>query len=74
MAIKDGGQAFPTSGITDGMSLLDWFAGQAMNGALAGRPASGVTDASIELIAADSYKMARAMLDERERIAKGGAE
>ena len=30
-----GGSAYPTNGYTDGMTLLDWFAGQALAGLLA---------------------------------------
>jgi len=31
----DGGPAFPGDGLVKGMSLLDWFAGQALKGLLA---------------------------------------
>lgn len=30
----DGGPAFPAAGLSDGMSLRDWFAGMAMQGML----------------------------------------
>ena len=32
--IWEGGPAFPSPGAFDGMSLRDWFAGQALSGAI----------------------------------------
>lgn len=66
--IKDGGPAFPISvmGETikrcDGMSLRDYFAAKAMLGLDVTRYAGGYT-----LLAENAYKMADAMLAERER-------
>jgi hypothetical protein len=74
---KDGGQAFP-SGIIEqqytmdgdlrimthpiaGMSLRDWFAGKAMQG-LAARACTQYNN-----IPSDAYKMAAAMIAEREK-------
>ena len=68
--IKDGGPAFPgfdpaseTPKPLNGMSLRDWFAGQALVGICANTdwtPASSVT------LASDAYDLADAMLKERE--------
>lgn len=61
--INDGGPAFPwgTNGhILGGMSLRDWFAGQALL-ATAGH----LESSSIENIADNSYRIADAMLASR---------
>lgn len=71
--IKDGGPAFPVTGMTGlgavvkagGMTLRDWFAGQALAGWLADPTAT----AEPEAVAKHMYKYADAMLAER---AKGG--
>ena len=59
-------QAFPTGDHThgghDGMTLRDWFAGQAMQGMLADGSAWETAK-----LARDAYKAADAMLAERER-------
>ena len=64
---KDGGPAFPCTdakGFTsEGMSLRDYFAGQAMGGQLA--DPDGEIDP--KLIAKWSYAYANAMLAEREK-------
>ena len=67
-AIDDGGSAFPAklpggNYCTPGMSLLDWFAGQA----LAAIIQSGANE-SANGDSADAYMYAIAMLNERERI------
>lgn len=66
----DGGPAFgsgnPTHGGFPGMSLRDWFAGQA----LAGLYASGPHDCDQHGMAHDAYLAADAMLAERERDEK----
>lgn len=81
-AHDDGGPAFParptetlSSGATisahHGMSLRDWFAGQALAGLYAGRP-DGRIDASPDALAYDAgaaFAIADAMLAAR----KGGA-
>jgi len=66
-----GGQAFPLSefpGVTnDGMTLLDWFAGQALAG-LAAEP-----ELSSERVAEIAYDCAERMVAEkRRREADGG--
>lgn len=73
--INDGGPAFPvpqeldgqgmprTAQECNGMSLRDWFAGQAVNGLIAQtvRPVSAAT------LAAEAFKVADAMLTERAK-------
>ena len=75
--MKDGGPAFPCNGIEDdpnfpgalqsvsfsGMSLRDWFAGIATSGIM-GNP-NLVGDP--ETVARDSFRLADAMLKEREK-------
>ncbi|RKD69010.1 hypothetical protein [Rhizobium sp. WW_1] len=76
----DGGPAFSRSGFysdggpresdcwpTDGMSLRDWFAGQALAGSLAGEPGSHLIP---ERLAPDCYALADAMIAAR----KGGVQ
>jgi hypothetical protein len=67
--INDGGSAFPSVARViwqphhDGLSLRDYFAGQALAGLLS----SGIkSQAWEETIAFDSYKIADAMLVRRE--------
>jgi hypothetical protein len=67
-AVPDGGPAFPVSTIDNhteyGMSLRDWFAGQAMNQQFS---VTHIWDeAWIELAAKKSYAMADAMLKARQ--------
>jgi hypothetical protein len=66
--INDGGRAFPggnpsrfDGAISDGMTLRDWFAGQALAGWLA-KPNTGM---DYEAAAARMYKLADAMLAAR---------
>ena len=65
--INDGGQAFPhgdpTHGGDIGMTLLDWLAGQALAGEMAGRT-KFESDWQSQ-VAWRSYSVARAMLVER---------
>lgn len=63
--IKTGGSAFPKNyGIpNEGMTLRDYFAAKAMLGLDVTRYAGGYT-----LLAENAYKMADAMLAERERV------
>jgi len=60
-----GGPAFPHSRLgsdADGMTLLDWFAGMAMQGLLA---STKTNDALV--IAKDAYIIANAMLAQRNK-------
>jgi hypothetical protein len=70
MLREAGGAAFPFpdpyGGQWAGMSLLDWFAGQA----LAGLCADPTMPGPDEHIAGCAYRMAIAMRDERERLQK----
>lgn len=74
-ALNDGGPAFPRNGHPDkndfphgGMSLRDYFAGQALAGMLASPQVfENMTD---ETLAAITYSAADAMLKERERRAE----
>lgn len=76
----DGGPAFPVlsdfapngqliAGGCYGMTLLDYFAGQALAGIFA---ADGALDLKVSEIAADCYGLAAAMLAERRRREAGG--
>ena len=66
--IEDGGPAFAcgdhTHGGQGGMSLRDWFAGQALTGMLA--DPNSDTDLTFATIASDCYSMADAMLKARK--------
>jgi hypothetical protein len=64
MTINDGGPAFPRPMVAaaPGMTLRDWFAGQAM----AGLVSYVVEGATFENVAEDAYKAADAMLKARE--------
>ena len=78
---EDGGGAFPRTWTESwggelaneserGMSLRDWFAGQALMGWLANRPnaAELPTDVSVpEVLARLSYGLADAMIAERQK-------
>jgi hypothetical protein len=61
--IKDGGPAFPRPMVAaaPGMTLRDWFAGQALQGLLASTKTSDALT-----IAKDAYILADAMLRARE--------
>jgi hypothetical protein len=66
-APNDGGPAFPVVWQDvphGGMTLRDWFAGQALAGMLAGNPTESPNE---EWFAGIAYTMADAMLVERER-------
>ena len=77
---KDGGAAFPRPPVEmgngdrghdwwymqDGMSLRDWLAGQALQGALASMSDGMAKEVTPELIAFACYKMADAMLVARD--------
>ena len=83
--INDGGQAFPRPGVHDqqfgsveqgsyGMSLRDWFAGQALQAIVAKhhfavmKPPSGKYDRDIARASADgAYLYADAMLSARQK-------
>lgn len=65
----DGGPAFPveqpeTFAVGGGMSLRDWFAGQALQGMLANDDASGAVWSAF---AKDAYACADAMLAARSK-------
>jgi len=79
MSEKDGGPAFPATGMyawneatqqadhlqpSQGMSLRDHFAGQAMQGVLANPGSKGGGDDLVRLLAESSYLIADAMLAE----------
>lgn len=67
----DGGPAFPQGHLDgphvdpSGMSLLDWFAGKALQGIVANPEYSGLTD---EEFAEGAYEQALLMLTVRERL------
>jgi hypothetical protein len=62
--INDGGPAFPDDRFQAGMSLRDWFAGQALAGALQNYTTSkfGCTEKEV---AVGAYRYANAMLAAR---------
>jgi hypothetical protein len=62
-----GGRAFPTNGYGDGMSLRDWFAGQALAGLLAFSPEGCDSSGNFGFRAAakEAYWYADAMLARR---------
>jgi hypothetical protein len=64
-AINDGGPAFPISYDLSGMTLRDWFGGQALAGALQNYTTSkfGCTEKEVAL---GAYRYADAMLAARE--------
>lgn len=69
---KDGGRAFPMKAAMScqyGMTLRDYFAAKAMYGILNGTlPRSDSGYLMPADLARDAYRIAEAMLDERERI------
>lgn len=67
---NNGGPAYPTQGY-EGLTLRDYFAGQAMQGWLASYPESEqhpVATHSENMVAELSYMMADAMLKAREEV------
>lgn len=69
MEDKTGGSASPWNGQgqwlpKDGMTLLDYFAAQALMGRMANRP---VDADNAEVIVENCYKIARAMIAERNK-------
>lgn len=71
---KDGGPAFPNrwanDGENEGMSLRDWFAGQALAGMI---ESHGMGAHRHEYAARDAYSFADAMLAARKEGQGGGA-
>ena len=64
---KDGGDAFPRAEhFFPGMSLRDYFAGEMLSGILANSE-DWSEDWDERVVARNCYKMADAMLDEREK-------
>jgi hypothetical protein len=74
MSELNGGPAFPQVGRDawndhfqlGGMSLRDWFAGQAMVGWLAGAPNTDIDMATKRICALNCYELADAMLKARD--------
>jgi hypothetical protein len=71
-AINDGGPAFPVHPNMDnaelqGMSLRDWFAGQALAGICSLSDEMGNAQWTWQAAATSAYSMADAMLATRER-------
>ena len=64
---NDGGAAFPVMYVSEGMTLRDYFAGQALNGILMNYTTErfGISENSI---ADHAYKLADALLVSRERM------
>ena len=82
--IETGGPAFPGTGElyikyvngkyecpAPGMTLLDYFAGQALTMEWSGRPSDADCEPTCERIAQNAYRVAQAMLTERARLMEG---
>lgn len=70
MSKKDGGPAFPsTLQPTSGMTLRDWFAGQALAGLVADPNTRGWETENMPGKAEFCYELADAMIKEREKDA-----
>ena len=68
MTTKDGGCAFPGASIAQhGMTLRDYFAGQALTGTIAAFSGADTSLPPHKSAAAIAYEYADAMLVERER-------
>ena len=79
MSDNTGGSAFPQVDLKDsygrlvpdrqaGMTLRDWFAGQAASGICSSRDEAGVLlEHGYEWIATEAYRVADAMLKERNK-------
>ena len=68
MKIKDGGPVFPIEGLAEcGMSLRDYFAAAALQG-IAASGTLNFGQGYEQFIANMSFKMADAMLAEREKV------
>ena len=65
MTANDGGNAFPSAGGPAGMSLRDWFAGQALAGMSRSHVEGTVDDYLPQFVAQDAYNLADAMLAAR---------
>lgn len=68
--INDGGPAFPiySEGVLrDGLTLRDWFAGQALRVFLATEMSDLTRDLDLDMPAEMAYRMADAMLAERSK-------
>jgi hypothetical protein len=66
MAKTDGGPAFPEArggGVTPGMTLRDYFAGQAIAGFM---PGAAVDDSYVRQFARRAYQVADAMIEARD--------
>lgn len=67
MMKENGGAAFPYPGLSNGMSLRDWFAGQALNGMLSRNADNGGWSGKTgtEKVTKFAYEYADAMLMQR---------
>ena len=62
--MKDKYYAFPSDGFDSGMTLRDYFAAAALQGLIANKPYMGI---DTSLMSDWAYKVANAMLNEREK-------
>jgi hypothetical protein len=53
--------------VHEGMSLRDWFAGQALAGMLSHQSAASIDGPASDIVAGAAFQFADAMLAERER-------
>ncbi len=66
MSKKDGGHAYPNSIGHRGMTMRDYFAGQAMAAYASSMPSGGFEFLYVKGLAKGFYAMADAMIEERE--------
>ncbi len=65
---NDGGSAFPSPGVGQyGMSLRDWFAGQALTDLV-----GSTVGVQVPVVVKAAYEIADAMIAEREKQAEQG--
>lgn len=66
--VKDGGPAFPRSGVpAEGMTLRDWFAGQALAGLCANMDQERFVEMSVDHMADLATRYADAMIAARSK-------
>jgi hypothetical protein len=62
---RDGGNAFPIQPNFPGMTLRDWFAGQALTGLIVNTQKNHIDNDESKRLAEISYKLANSMINEK---------